>query len=184
MGLFFGGIMEKNRIVLLTDWLRKLSDVVHVIIALSLIISAVFFLFSAFTNLKSIDSSSISHLINEILFVLIIMEIFVTVLTYLREHRVTFQPFLVVGIIASVRKILTIEAHLSVAEEIGKEVFFRSMVDLGVNTGIVFILVLSFYLLAKSPGTSECAGCLGVEKAAKKLEELLKQPQMNADEHR
>ncbi|MBI3815698.1 MAG: phosphate-starvation-inducible PsiE family protein [Nitrospinae bacterium] len=165
--------MEKDRIVLLTGWLRKLSDVVHIVIALSLIISAVFFLVSAFTNLKSINSNSISHLINEILFVLIIMEIFVTVITYLREHRITFQPFLVVGIIASVRKILTIEAHLSVAEDVGREVFFRSMIDLGVNTGIVFILVLSFYLLAKSQGPSECAGCLGIEKATKKFEELL-----------
>lgn len=165
--------MEKDRIVLLTGWLRKLSDVVHIVIALALIVSAISFLFSAFTNLNAINSESISHLINEILFVLIIMEIFVTVLTYLSEHRVTFQPFLVVGIIASVRKILTIEAHLSVAEDVGREVFFRSMVDLGVNTGIVFILVLSFYLLAKSPGPNECAGCLGVEKVAKKSEELL-----------
>ncbi|MEK6545812.1 MAG: phosphate-starvation-inducible PsiE family protein [Nitrospinota bacterium] len=165
--------MDKNRIVTLTDWLRVLSDVIHILIAVSLLISAGFLLINAFIKLKSIDGSSVSHLINEILFVLIVMEIFITVITYLREHRVTFQPFLVVGIIASVRKILTIEAHLSIAEEIGREVFLRNMIDLGVNTGIVFILVLSFYLLSKAPGPTECPGCLGVEKVAKKLETLL-----------
>src|SRR3990167_2925729 len=81
--------------------------------------------------------------------------------------------FLVVGIIASIRKILTVEAHLSVEEQITGELFTRSMIDLGVNTGIVFILVFSFYLLAKAPGPSECAGCLGVEKVTRKIEELL-----------
>lgn len=165
--------MEKNRIVQLTDWLRKLSDLFHIVIAISLLISACLMLVNAFTNLKSVAADSISHLINEILFVLIIMEIFITVTTYLREHRVTFQPFLVVGIIASIRKILTIEAHLSVEEAITRELFTRSMIDLGVNTGIVFILVFSFYLLAKAPGPSECAGCLGVEKVTRKIEELL-----------
>lgn len=165
--------MEKTRIIQLTDWLRKLSDLFHIVIAISLLISAALILFNAFTHFKSLASDSVSHLINEILFVLIVMEIFVTVITYLREHRVTFQPFLVVGIIASIRKILTIEAHLSIEEEITREIFVRSMVDLGVNTGIVFILVFSFYLLSKAPGPSECAGCLGVEKVTRKIEELL-----------
>ncbi len=165
--------MERTRIMQLTDWLRKLSDLFHIVIAISLLISATMILVNAFTHFKSFASDSVSHLINEILFVLIVMEIFITVITYLREHRVTFQPFLVVGIIASIRKILTVEAHLSVEEEIGREVFVRSMVDLGVNTGIVFILVFSFYLLSKAPGPSECAGCLGVEKVTRKIEELL-----------
>src|SRR5574337_624460 len=131
--------MGKIRVEHVTGWLGILSNIVHIIIALSLLISAGFFLVSAFINLKSLDANSISHLIHEILFVLIIMEIFVTVITYLREHRVTFQPFLVVGIIASIRKILTIDAHLSLTEEISREVFSRSMIALGVNIGIVFI---------------------------------------------
>src|SRR3989338_7498080 len=165
--------MDKNRIVTLTDWLRVLSDVIHIMIAVSLLISAGFLLINAFIKLKSVDGSSVSHLLNEILFVLIVMEIFITVITYLREHRVPFQPFLVVGIIASIKKILTVEAHLSVEEAIAGELFTRNMIDLGVNTGIVFILVFSFYLLAKAPGPSECAGCLGVEKVTRKIEELL-----------
>lgn len=159
--------MNKISVEQFTGWLGILSKVVHIIIAMSLLISAGFFLICAFINLKSIDGNSISRLINEILFVLIIMEIFVTVITYLREHRVTFQPFLVVGIIASIRKILAIDAHLSLTEEISKETFSRSMIALGVNIGIVFILVFSFYLLAKTTGSSQCPGCLGVEKAMK-----------------
>lgn len=159
--------MKKIRVEQFTVWLGILSKVVHIVIAISLLISAGFFLVNAFINLKSMDGGSIYHLINEILFVLIIMEIFITVITYLREHRVTFQPFLVVGIIASIRKILTIDAHLSLTEEISREVFSRNMIALGVNIGIVFILVLSFYLLAKTTGSSQCPGCLGVEKATK-----------------
>lgn len=165
--------MEKARIIKLTEHLRILADIVHIVIAVSLLIAAVAFLVNAFSNINGVSGDSIFHLINEILFVLIIMEIFITVITYLREHRITFQPFLVVGIIASIRKILTIEAHLSMEEGVTNEIFFRSMIDLGVNAGIVFILIISFYLLAKAPGPSECAGCLGVEKVTKKLEELL-----------
>ncbi|MEK6591242.1 MAG: phosphate-starvation-inducible PsiE family protein [Nitrospinota bacterium] len=165
--------MNNGRIVHITGWLRILSDVVHILIALSLLFSAAFLMISAFINLKSMGRDSIFHFINEILFVLIIMEIFVTVITYLREHRVTFQPFLVVGIIASIRKILTIEAHLAIEEGIGSDVFSRSMIELGVNTLIVFILVISFYLLAKAPGPSDCPGCLGIEDITKKLEALI-----------
>jgi phosphate-starvation-inducible protein E len=53
--------------------------------------------------------------IEELLLVLIILEIFVTVLAYLEGGRLQLEPFIIVGVIAVVRHILSVVVRLAVS---------------------------------------------------------------------
>ena len=62
-------------------------------------------------------------LINDLLLVIILLELFRTVLGFLQSDRIRLEPFLHVGIIASVRKILTAGAELSHLHDIPDKTF-------------------------------------------------------------
>lgn len=77
--------------------------------------------------------------IEDLLLVLIIMEIFVTVLASLRGARFMLEPFLLVAVIAVVRHILSLVVRLS-AVQTEAEVRTR-LVELAVDAGVVLALV-------------------------------------------
>jgi len=129
--------------------IRKLlifsDDVIHVLVAGALLVSAVFMLVLTAAKLADINVSSILLVINDVLFVLIIMELLWTVIRYLKRQEFSLKPFLAIGIISSLRRILMIEAQMSMAG--GHDQY--PLVELGVSTGIVFVLVIAYYLMSK-----------------------------------
>jgi len=98
------------------------------------------------------------HLTNNLLFVVILLELFRTLLNFLKSHTVTLEPFLIVGIIAGVRKFLTGGAQLVSLEEIPEEVFHRHLLDMGTNVTIIMVLVLAFFFYRRSLQTKEYKG--------------------------
>ncbi len=121
------------------------DDVVHVFVALALLLSAVFMLVFTATDFAAVNISSILLIINDILFVLIIMELFWTVIRYLKRQEFSLKPFLGIGIISSLRRILMLEAQMS----INGHADYYSLEELGVSAAIVLVLVLSYFLMAK-----------------------------------
>jgi uncharacterized membrane protein (DUF373 family) len=119
------------------------DDVVHVLVAIALLISALFMLVFTATNFANINVSSILLVINDVLFVLIIMELLWTVIRYLKRQEFSLKPFLAIGIISSLRRILMLEAQMSMKEH--TEVF--PLWELGLSTGVVFVLVLAYYMM-------------------------------------
>ncbi|MCA9473140.1 MAG: phosphate-starvation-inducible PsiE family protein [Nitrospirales bacterium] len=89
-------------------------------------------------------------LINDLLLVIILLELFRTVLGFLQSERVRLEPFLHVGVIASVRKILTTGAELSHIKDIPEETFYHYLMDLGLHVVIILVLMLAVYLIKKS----------------------------------
>ncbi|MEV7969605.1 phosphate-starvation-inducible PsiE family protein [Sphaerisporangium sp. NPDC088356] len=82
--------------------------------------------------------------IEELLLVLIVLELFVTVLTHLQGGHLLLEPFIIVGIIAVVRHILSVVVRLTVAQtpdESGRE-----LMELGVYAGATFLLVAALTL--------------------------------------
>jgi uncharacterized membrane protein (DUF373 family) len=79
--------------------------------------------------------------IEELLLVLIVLEIFITVMTHLRGGRLQLEPFIVVGVIAVVRHILSLVVRLAVpgAPPATKD----QLVELAVNAGVIFVLVVA-----------------------------------------
>jgi hypothetical protein len=56
------------------------------------------------------------------------------------------DKFLIIGVIAAVRHILTVGASLTLESTKSDEAFRRSMYEMGLNAGIVVALVFALYL--------------------------------------
>ncbi|MBV8613281.1 MAG: phosphate-starvation-inducible PsiE family protein [Acetobacteraceae bacterium] len=101
--------------------------------------------------------------IDRLLFVLMLVEILHTVRVSIRSGQLSCEPFLIVGLIASIRRVLVITLETSQATKDGylsqaSEGMFRaSMIELGVLAVLILVMVVSIYILHRSgdPGTLE-----------------------------
>ncbi len=89
-------------------------------------------------------------LINDLLLVIILLELFRTVLGFLQSDRIRLEPFLHVGIIASVRRILTAGAELSHFKDIPEEMFRHYLMDLGLHVVVILVLIVALFLIRKN----------------------------------
>jgi uncharacterized membrane protein (DUF373 family) len=89
------------------------------------------------------------ELLDRILLILMIAEILYTVQVSLREHALFPEPFLVVGLIAGIRRVLIITAEFADLLEKGQDAFRNAMVELGVLTVMILVLVVSLMLLRR-----------------------------------
>ena len=73
----------------------------------------------------------------------IFVELIDTVRVTVRERGILIaEPFLLVGLIAVVRRILLLTAEL---ERAGAEEFRNMLIELGVMTGLVIVLTIALY---------------------------------------
>jgi uncharacterized membrane protein (DUF373 family) len=93
-------------------------------------------------------AEAIINLMSDLLLVLIIVEIFNTILRYLRDQTIYLKPFLFIGIISAARDILATSARLAVLEVQEKD-FTELMIEMGVNLGIILGLSLALRLIRK-----------------------------------
>src|SRR5262245_43624418 len=96
------------------------------------------------------------RVLNELLIVLMLVEILHTVRISIRSHVLVTEPFLVVGLIASIRRILVITLEASTLHKDGawttpaaSGVFRASMIELGLLAILVITLVSSIILLRR-----------------------------------
>jgi len=94
--------------------------------------------------------------VDRLLFVLMIVEILHTVRVSFRSGILVCEPFLVVGLIASIRRVLVITLESSQAHQPGEwsselqSHFAATMLELGVLGGLILVMVTSIYLLRYS----------------------------------
>jgi uncharacterized membrane protein (DUF373 family) len=84
--------------------------------------------------------------INDILFIIIILEILRTVVARYTDGVFQLQNFLIIGVIAAVRHILTVGASMTLASGKSQDEFDRAVIELGISTGIVVALVFAIFL--------------------------------------
>ena len=89
------------------------------------------------------------ELLDRILLILMIAEILYTVQVSLREHTLVPEPFLVVALIAAVRRVLIITAEFADLVDKGPEAFRNAMVELGLLTVMIVALVASLLMLRR-----------------------------------
>jgi uncharacterized membrane protein (DUF373 family) len=95
--------------------LEVVEDVIYAVIAIFLIGSGVLLLFGAGIDIsKNFDVNNIHPLVvrvlDETLLVFMVVELLHTVRITLRDHALAAEPFLIVGLIAGVRRILILTA--------------------------------------------------------------------------
>jgi hypothetical protein len=101
-------------------------------------------------------ATEILRVLDQLLLVLMLVEILHTVRITVRSHIVlAAEPFLVVGLIASIRRILVISLEMSTLTKgnswapNGENIFHASMLELGLLVVLALVLVLSITLLRR-----------------------------------
>lgn len=136
-------------------WLIVADDFIHIAVALFLLISALIILGRAAFQFHDYSIHSILAVINDVLFVLIIMELLWTVIRFLGRKSFSVGSFLIIGIIGSIRKMLMVEAHMSMRGEVTADMFYRYLMEMGLSTLMIFILIVAYYLVSKVPPSTE-----------------------------
>jgi uncharacterized membrane protein (DUF373 family) len=90
-------------------------------------------------------------LIHDLLLVIILLELFRTIINFLKTKVITLEPFLYICIIASTRRILTTGAQIGYMEDLSDHVFHRYLLDLGANVLVIVALVVAVYMARKLP---------------------------------
>ncbi|MGD0392860.1 MAG: hypothetical protein ABSC41_09460, partial [Acidimicrobiales bacterium] len=66
---------------------------------------------------------------------------------HLRSSVFPVRPFLVIGILAGVRDILSASAHLTLSNPLPQREFYDTLLSLGVGVGVVVFLLLGLLIL-------------------------------------
>ncbi|HTS60048.1 MAG TPA: phosphate-starvation-inducible PsiE family protein [Terriglobales bacterium] len=134
--------------------LSAVEDLVYIGLGLLLTIAVVTLLVIA---LKSVVlalwnralGGQILGLLDQILLILLVIELLYTVQVSFRERGLIAEPFLVVALIAVIRRVLVLTAEVPKLSEAGEAVFRHAMLELGVLTVMVLVLVGSLIMLQR-----------------------------------
>jgi len=102
------------------------------------------------------SSETVFLVIDQLLFVLMLIEILHTVRVSVESGSLNCEPFLVVGLIASIRRILVITLESSKITQGGnwtedsEHVFRTSMIELGVLAVLILVMVASIVMLRRT----------------------------------
>ena len=94
-------------------------------------------------------SAHIIDLLDRILLILMIAEVLYTVQVSLRAHTLVPEPFLVVALIAGIRRVLVLTAEFADLLEKGEQAFRNAMIELAILTVMILALVVSLMLLRR-----------------------------------
>jgi uncharacterized membrane protein (DUF373 family) len=141
--------LEAKPSMIPTKMVDAVEDIFHVVLTVLLFLvalGAVIFTVQRLLTTSPFYPDGMLQAINDILFVVIILEIARTVIARFNTGFYQLSRFLVIGVIASVRHILSVGSSLTLS--IGKtpEAFERGIIELIVNGGIVIALVLAILM--------------------------------------
>lgn len=138
-----------KKVLIPGHWVERIEEVFHIVLGFSLLVIACVALF--FSVNRAIETSpffptGMIQAINDILFIIIILEILRTVVARYTDGVFQLQNFLTIGVIAAVRHILTVGASLTLADGKSQIEFDRAVIELGISAGIVVALVFGIFL--------------------------------------
>ncbi len=93
------------------------------------------------------------EVLDRVLLIFIFAELLGTISTIVREREVKAEPFLLIGLIAVVRRILGVT--VSIEQSLGTPEFNSLLLELGVLTGLVLTLTTALYFTRRMEGRRE-----------------------------
>jgi uncharacterized membrane protein (DUF373 family) len=118
----------------------------HVFAAILLLVASALILYYAFLNILEPTRTAMIALVNDVLLALIVLELLWTVIKFLKKQKFSLGPYLSIGIIAGIRRILLIEAETSLMEHTPVEKLY----ELGLSGALIIILMAAYYLSVKA----------------------------------
>ena len=135
--------------ILPLKYVDLIEDVFHAILAIALLIigiGAFFFSVKRLFETEPFFPNGMIQGVNDILFIVIILEILRTVISRFTDGVYQLDKFLIIGVIAAVRHILTVGASLTLESGKSNEAFDRAIFEMGLNALIVVALVFAIFL--------------------------------------
>jgi uncharacterized membrane protein (DUF373 family) len=140
----------------------QVEDVIYVGLGILLAIGAGALLVSAALDfVRSLLGGEIGTrfvaVLDQLLLILMIVEILYTVQVSFREHSLVPEPFVLVAMIAAVRRILVITAEFGSLMDQGETAFRFAIIELGLLTVMTGVLVACLVGLRKRDKTAAVA---------------------------
>lgn len=134
--------------------LAVVEDIVYAGLGILLSVVAFALLFAALKSfatalLARSLAGQIVSLLDQLLLILLIVELLYTVQVSFREHALLVEPFLVVALIAVIRRILVLTAELPKLPEAAGAVFSHALLELALLTMMVLVLVAALIMLQR-----------------------------------
>ncbi|MHB8826380.1 MAG: phosphate-starvation-inducible PsiE family protein [Acidimicrobiales bacterium] len=130
--------------------IKLLMSIIEYSIVLSLLIVAGDVLVRTIVDFMRVNSAvpqAVVTAIDGILVVIILIDIAHTVFGNLRSFTFPVRPFVVIGILAGVRDILSASAHLTLDTSLSGLDFRNTLISLGVGVGVVVSLLFGLLIL-------------------------------------
>ena len=129
----------------------KISEnIIYLIIGILLIATAIFLVINTISNLIKYPGTDdfviwIVTILDRTLLMLMVIEILYTVRVSFKDHLLKPEPFLIVGLIATIRRVLIISVEIAYLHE----KFEPFMIEISILGGLILIFVVSIFLLRK-----------------------------------
>lgn len=135
--------------ILPSKYVDFVEDAFHAMLALALFgisLGAFFFSIKRLIETDPFFPNGMIQGVNDILFIVIILEILRTVVSRFTDGVYQLDKFLIIGVIAAVRHILTVGASLTLESSKSDDAFDRATLEMGLNAIIVVALVFAIFL--------------------------------------
>ena len=141
-------------------WMERLDRWGYICVGLSLLAIGMFLFLSAwlsFARHVREDSVFVSSLmlVNTLLLIVILLELFRTIVRFLETDVLRIEPYLAVGIIACIRGMLTASAELGDLRRVPTDFFEIYLKDMSLNAGLVIVLIVGIFILRSKPVRSD-----------------------------
>jgi uncharacterized membrane protein (DUF373 family) len=140
---------KAEKSILPLKYVDAVEDVFHAILAIALLIigiGAFYYSIERLITTAPFFPNGMIQGVNDILFIVIILEILRTVISRFTDGVYQLDKFLIIGVIAAVRHILTVGASLTLQTGKSDEAFERAIYEMGLNAIIVVALVFAIFL--------------------------------------
>jgi len=147
--------VKEERRNLWIGWMEALDGMGYVTAGFSfLVLGMIVFAHSWYVFITTFTAGALPAvltMLHDLLLVVILLELFRTIINFLKTHIITLEPFLYIGIIASTRRILTTGAAEAYSENLTQDQFERYLQDVGLNVIVIVALVFAVYLARRRP---------------------------------
>src|SRR5579872_804063 len=142
--------------VVARDWIARgftaLEDIVYVGLGLLLgAIAVVLLVNGVISFVQDLAAGtfvkSVVGLLDRILLILLVVELLYTVQVSFRTHSLLPEPFLLVGLIAAIRRVLVLTAEFSHMPEHTEAMFKLFFLELAILTALILAVTISFVLV-------------------------------------
>jgi uncharacterized membrane protein (DUF373 family) len=136
----------------LSGFIELAERIVYYGAALFLLLTIVMVFLSVVAGLRDIAEAGLLQtaleILDKVLLIFIFAELLSTISTTIREREIAAEPFLLIGLIAVVRRILAVT--VSIEQSLGTPRFQDLLLELGVLTALVITLSIALYFTRRS----------------------------------